>query len=442
LDKYGADLVRIYLLTKAAPEDTLVFDPDDLEQIKKTLVILWNIFTFATTYMLLDNFKPEDWPLEKVEAHFENEDKWLLSRCQSVQREMTTNLEGLRLHRAARSLLDFVTEDISRFYIRLIRRRTWIDAEEMGKTAAYAALHYALSVAVKLMAPVAPYVTEELYHALTTDVESVHNCGWPPFAEGLFNIELEKDMEVTREAVKAALAARQKGQMKLRWPIRKVVIVPSNGEVEGALRRQIKIVADQLNAKEVEIQKPGSRPIFLETIIEPKYERLGPRFKNRAPEIAEKLRRMSNEVDLAAGEVILMVAGEEVKLTSEDFTVKDHLPRYIASERFSSGLIYIDTTRTPELLAEALAKEVVRRAQVMRKEMQLKIEEYVDLTLQPQEDETVRLLEGVKDYIAHEVRAKNFHLIPLKVEIATSGSYVKEWEIEDELVKISMRRAG
>ncbi len=443
MDKYGADLVRIYLLTKAAPEDTLIFDPDDLEQTRKTLVILWNVFTFATTYMLLDNFKPEDWPLEKVEPHLESEDRWLLSRCQTVQREVAASLDGLRIHRAVRGILDFVTEDISRFYIRLIRRRTWIDAEELGKTAAYVTLHYALSVAVRLMAPIAPYVAEELYHALTTDVESVHNCEWPSFVEGLFDAKLERDIEITREAIKAALAARQRGQMKLRWPIRRAIVIPSNGEIEEALRRQMKILADQLNAKEVDVQKPGSRPPFLKTVIEPRYERLGPRFKGRAPAIAEALKRIGSGVDPAVREIILVVDGEEVRLTAEDFAMKECLPSYIALEHFSYGVVYIDTTRTPELLAEALAKEVVRRAQVMRKELQLRVEEYIDLTLQPQETETAGLLEGAKDYIAREVRAKSLHILPLKADVVTpSDAYVKDWEIEDERVKIILRRAS
>jgi len=442
MEEYGADLLRIYLLTKAPPEDTLVFDPDDLEQIRRKLVILWNIFAFATTYMLLDNFKPEEWPLERMKAYFEGEDRWLLSRCQSVRREMTASLEGLRLHRAVRSLLDFVTEDISRFYIRMIRKRTWIEAEEMGKTAAYVALHHALTTLVKLLAPIAPYVSEELYHTLTDDVGSVHGCEWPSFVEGFYDAKLERDIEITREAIKAALAVRQRSQMKLRWPLRRAILIPSNDEAEEALRRQVKILADQLNSKEVEIQKPGSKPPFLKTLIEPRYERLGPKFKAKAPAVAEALKQLS-VANFTGGELVLKVGAEEVRLASEDFTVKETLPDYIGSESFSYGVVYIDTTRTPELLAEALAKEVVRRAQMMRKEMQLRIEEYVDLTLQPEEHDTAGLLEGMKDYIAREVRVKGLHLVrPGTGVTITPEAYVKEWEIEEEQVKIILKRAG
>ncbi|MEM3737167.1 MAG: isoleucine--tRNA ligase [Candidatus Bathyarchaeia archaeon] len=441
LEKYGADLIRIYLLMKAPPEDTLIFDPDDLEQIKRVMSVLWNVFVFTITYMLLDNFKPEAWPLEAVEAYLENEDRWLLSRCQSVQREVTTSLESLRLHKAVRSLLNFVTEDISRFYIRLIRRRTWIEAEEMGKTAAYATLYYALSVAVKLMAPIAPYVTEELYHALTGDTNSVHSCTWPPFNEKLFDARLEKYMDITREAVKAALAARQRGKMKVRWPIRKVTIVPSSSEAEEALRRQANILANQINAKEVEVQKPGSIPPFIEIVIEPRYERLGPRFKGRVSEVSEALRQMGGKLEKRVEELTLNVGGEEVKLTSEDFAVKESLPKHVVSESFSYGIVYIDITLTRELLAEALAKEIVRRAQVMRKEMQLKIEEYVNLTLQPQEQEIVELLEIMREYITREVRVRSLQITPPEGEVAVpSGSYVKEWEIWDEIVKIILQR--
>ncbi|MFH1328545.1 MAG: isoleucine--tRNA ligase [Candidatus Bathyarchaeota archaeon] len=443
----GVDVIRAYLLWKVAPEDTLAFDYDELGQIKRTLGILWNIFTFANTYMTLDSFKPEELTPEKVEKLLKKEDRWLLSRSQSTIKAVTENLDNLRLHVAIRNLLNFIVDDISRFYIRLIRRRTWIEVNELEKMAAYSTLYNVLVTTVKLMSPFTPHLTEELYHSITgKESESIHSCDWPIFDEKLFDGELEEEMDICKESIKAALAARQRGRIKLRWPVKMAIIVPSSKKVENALTRQKEVLINQVNTKTLTIQKTAARPSFIEVVVEPNYSVIGAKFKSKIPEITAKLRSTASNaiVDQLSsyGEIRLkMKDNETVILTKDDITLKEKLPSHIVSEDFMYGTVFVDVTRTAELLTEALVKEVVRRAQIMRKEMQLEIEQFVNLSIKFEEEETKKQVDKMRNYVMSEVRVKDLKLLSPRDKIPSLGEvYVKDWEIENEKVTMSMQR--
>jgi isoleucyl-tRNA synthetase len=446
LKKYGADLLRTYLLWKAAPEDALAFDYEEIEQVKRGLTILWNIFAFSITYMLLDNFKPEEGQTEKFLEYLKEEDKWIISKSQTVIKEMTDYIENLRPHKAIRSLLNFIVDDVSRFYIRLIRRRTWIEAKEMDKTAAYVTLYEVLLTITKLMAPFAPHLAEELYQHLAEEgKESVHMCDWPIFKEYFVNEKLEKEMEICRETVKASLAARQKKQIKLRWPVKKLIIIPFTIEVMEALKNQKDILANQVNAKEVAIGKPNEKPYFMQIIVEPNYNAIGPKFKSKTAQIVSQLKKMDinkilNQLS-EKGEIEVALDEKIFKLAKEDILIKEIIPEHISFQEFAYGRVYVDVTKTPELLAEAFGKEVVRRAQIMRKELQLKIEEYINMVIQPEEKDTLELITKMKDYIISEVRVKSFRVLNPQEKLELNPkAYLKEWDIEEERLKICIEK--
>ncbi|MCX8176068.1 MAG: class I tRNA ligase family protein, partial [Candidatus Bathyarchaeota archaeon] len=289
LQVYGADVLRSYLIWKASPEATLAFDHEELNQIKRMLSIIWNIFVFATTYMLLDNFKPSEWPIEKVAKDFRAEDKWLFSRLQNVIKNITSYLEALELNKALRELLDFLIDDVSRFYIRVIRRRTWVESKEIDKFAAYVTLYNVLMDSLKLLSPFAPHIAEALHRFLAEDdLESIHMYDWPKFNEALVDERLEEDFSICREVIKAASTARQRKKFKLRWPVNEVIISPANIKVAEVLLRHTEILLNQVNAKKVTILKVGERPKFLQLDIKPKLS-LGAKFKELTPVILRKV---------------------------------------------------------------------------------------------------------------------------------------------------------
>ena len=445
LQVYGADILRAYLIWKSSPEATLAFDPEELNQIKRMLSIIWNVFTFATTYMILDNFKPSDWPIEKVAKDFRAEDRWLLSRLQNVIKNVTTYLETLQLNKALRELFDFLIDDVSRFYIRIIRRRTWIEAEEIDKFAAYVALYNVLMDSLKLLSPFTPYISEALYRFLAENsLESIHMHDWPKFNEAFLDKRLEEDFKICRETIKAALTARQRKKFKLRWPVREVIISPANDNVREALLRQTDVLLNQVNAKKVTVLGVEEKPKFLQIDIKPKPS-LGAKFKELTPKILRKVNEISKDdlirTILEKGSFEFEIDDKNILLKREDFNILEIIPDYISKESFVYGSVFVDVTKTPEIIAEAFAKDVVRRAQLMRKEMGLNVEDYVNALIGCESVESMELLKSMESYIKTELRVKQLDIVKIDDVKQREGAYLKDWDIEDEKVKILLEKA-
>lgn len=447
LEKWGADPLRLYLLWKAAPEDPLSFDAEELELINRALVVLWNVFSFATTYMTLDAFNPSQWLLAKVESHLRVEDRWILSRCQSTIKGVTEGLEALQLNKAVRALLDFVVDDVSRFYIKAIRRRTWVESEELEKTAAYTTLYEILDTILRLLAPFAPHLSEELYRSFKANgLESVHLADWLTPNLKLVDERLERDMGIAQEVIKASLAARQKRRVKLRRPVESIIVIPNTPEASEALTRLKETLASQLNSKTVTVQPQGVSPGFVQLKVELNFKTLGPKLKakmQRAVSAAESLSQTAvAEVARRLAEGEGQVTLGEVVLDREDLAVKEVTPEHIVEASFPYGKVFMDLTETPQLQSEALAKEVVRRAQIMRKEMRLNIADYVDMAVRV-EGYSPSLIEGVKGYLAREVRARSLKILPPnETPQEREGAYKKEWELDEGKVTIWLERAG
>ena len=224
------------------------------------------------------------------------------------------------------------------------------------------------------------------------------------------------------------------------------IIVPSSKKVENALTRQKEVLINQVNTKTLAIQKTAARPSFIEVVVEPNYSVIGAKFKSKIPEITTKLRSTASNaiVDQLSsyGEIRLkMKDNETVILTKDDITIKEKLPSHIVSEDFTYGTVFVDVTRTAELLTEALVKEVVRRAQIMRKEMQLEIEQFVNLSIKFEEEETKKQVDNMRNYVMSEVRVKDLKLLSPRDKTPSLGEvYVKDWEIENEKIIMSMQR--
>ena len=451
MKKVGVDPLRLYILWKSHPWDPLAFDYGEADQIKRWLSILWNVFSFSTTYMNLDEFDPKKWTLERLRGNLRSEDRGILSKTNSLVREVTEDLERLFLHQPVRSILKFITEDLSRFYIRLVRKRTWIEKEDPDKLAAYATLYESLSTLLKLLAPYAPHLTEELYQHLVRSIDpkapdSIHMCDWPKVKEAWIDRKLESRMEIVRSMLSAVLHARQKVGLKLRWPIKSVAVVPVDEETADAVENLKKMFLNQANTKNLELLKPGEKPHGVKIIAEPNYEEAGPQFKDRLPEISRLLketdgRTMMQRVSDEDKYPLRLEDGTTLNLTRDLLVFKEELPKHLVCVDSQYGRVYVDATRTPGLLAESMAKEVVRRAQLMRKEMNLKVEEYVDLFLKVKKQETTVALSEMRNYIATEVRARELIIRGPKQKLEfPREAYKREWDIEGERVEIAIVR--
>ncbi len=443
--KFGADILRFYVLGANAPWEDLHFSWESVENTSRMLNIFWNAYRFALPYMVLDGFDAEKADLSRYEKSLRPEDRWILSRINSLIGEVTEEMEAYQLHRIVRSISEFILEDLSRWYIQLVRPRTWIEQDDPDKLAAYATIYEVLVKLSRLMAPFTPFLSESIYQNLVRGLDgaaalpSVHMCDWPVADGARIDRKLEESMSLVREISMAGSNARQKGGRKLRWPVSEIVISPAKEAVD--LGDLVGVLKGQTNAKKITVLPPGEKP-KMDLELSPVHKKIGPVYKGEAKAVVAALeaadpfdikRQLDSGCDAA-----LSYGGKEYRVNSEMVAIKELPPENLPAAEFSRGLVYVDITLTPELESEGYAREIIRRIQDMRKEMDLKVEDQIRAEVDIESKPILDLALLKKEHIAGEVRASNFQL-GLGLELR--GKLVKDWDIEGVCVRIAIDRA-
>jgi len=436
--KYGADVFRYYLLWATLPWEDLRFSFAELTTVQRMLNVFWNVCVFASTYMELDGFVGKV-SIEDVRASLRAEDRWLLSRVNSLVREVTKGMEEMNFLHVTRGLQRFILEELSRWYVRLARERTWVEAEDPDKLACYYTLHYAIGRLLRLMAPIVPHLTEIIYQRMMRDgspLESVHLEDWPEAEEGLIDSGLERGMEAIHGLVECALAARQKAGVRLRHPVARVLVSSVNPEVCQAVRSLGGIFAEQVNAKSVELVSEEALGIA----VRPQMANLGRKFRSDADLVAKSLAEakagdVKARLD-AEGVYELAVDGRKFRIDREDVSFVRKLPPNHAEAECPLGVVVVDATMSDELVAEGLAKELVRRIQEMRKEMDLKVNDYIEVSIGGPADKLGKVRDKL-DYIAAETRARRVRLD----EPLGGRARKKTWNLEEDSYVISIKQA-
>lgn len=425
VQKEGRDPFRFYMLWATTPWENLRFSWKGLAQVKRMLNILWNVYILASTYMSLDKFDPTK--VNPEELPFREEDRWILSRVNTLVDAVEDGIETFYLTRATRAIEYFVIEDLSRWYVRLIRKRLWIEKDDPDKLAAYWTLWKVFDVLLRLMAPFTPYITEEIYQNLIrpfSGKESVHLEDWPKKDERWVDEELEKEMEIVRKIVEAGSAARQKAKIKLRYPVRQILIETEDETTKKAVERLNYLLKDQLNAKEVKVAK-----VEREIRVKPNFAKLGPHFKGDAKLIAKWIEEQDDRElyeKLMQGKLKVEIEGKEFTIEREHIVVEEELPDFLVGEEFDHGKVFVDKTLTRELMMEGLAREFVRRIQEMRKQLDLDVNDRIMVYIETT-DENKGLLQEMLDYIKGETRA-------VEVRFEEAKGYVVEWpEVEAKI---------
>ena len=260
--KVGVDVLRLYVLSSSAPWDDLKFNWEGVGTINRAVNILWNVYRFPLPYMILDHFEPQTkngvWNATFVASHHRelpDEDRWIISRVNSVALLVDAATKECQLHRATRELTNFILEDLSRWYVQLVRPRMWLEGESEQKIFAYETIYYVMRRLIGLLAPFCPHITEEIYRNLrcAVDPASVHLLDWNAGDTALIDAELEHAMELVRSFDDAVQNARQAGKRKLRWPVAEVVVVTNTDAVQSAISRLNPVCMDRANARSVPV---------------------------------------------------------------------------------------------------------------------------------------------------------------------------------------------
>ncbi|MFW5983930.1 MAG: class I tRNA ligase family protein, partial [Halobacteria archaeon] len=376
-------------------------------------------------YMRLDGFDPDEVTVEEAETT--TVDDWVLSRLQTVETRYIEHMDDYELDKAQDVLLDFLTEDVSRFYVQVVRPRMWEAEDSPSKNAAYATLYAVLDEATRMLAPFAPHLAERMYENLG-DVTTVHALDFPEPEDALRDETLETRMEVLRKAEEATANARQQAERKLRWPVRRVVVATEDDGVRDALDALEPLFLDRVNAKSVDVVEEYDE---LVEVAEPQMGAIGPEFGEDAEKVMNAVRGATR------GEVEngVKVDDETVTLDDEMVEYRNETPENIEGAEFDGGTVYVDVSLDDEIRSEGYARELVRRVQEMRKELDLDVEERIRVSFDAEDDGLLELAMREKDYILEETRAD-------EIADGIDADMTEDWDVEGERVTVAVEVLG
>ena len=426
LQTYGADAIRWYFYINSAPWLPNRFHGKAvIEGQRRFMGTLWNTYAFFVLYANIDNFDATKYTLEYDKLPVM--DKWLLSKLNSLIKEVDDDLGNYRIPEAARALQDFV-DDMSNWYVRRSRERFWAKGMEQDKINAYMTLYTALVTVAKVAAPMIPFMTEDIYQNLVRSLdkeapESIHLCDFPVANEAHIDKDLEAKMEEVLKVVVLGRAARNTANIKNRQPIGRMFV-----KAETALPAFYQeIIQDELNVKKVEFTDDVRA--FTSYSFKPQLRTVGRKYGKYVNEIKEILAGLDgnqamdtlNETDLLSFET---QDGTKVELAKEDLLIDmAQVPGFV-SEGDNFVTVVLDTNLTPELIEEGFVREIISKIQTMRKEAGFEVMNHINV-FQDGNDKLAEILKNHTEEIKKEVLADN-------ILIGTMGGHTKEWDINGE----------
>jgi isoleucyl-tRNA synthetase len=415
MDRYGADAVRWFFTATAAPWSSRGLSPAELEEIvRKVLLTYWNIVSFLIRYANAAAVTGQHWNGERIPgappvAERPVLDRWLISELHGLIRDVTAALEDLDSAGAGRRIATFI-DDTSNWYVRRSRRRFWAGPGSPDGAAAFATLYTCAETLTRLMAPLAPFLTDYLWGVLRTpaDPESVHLARWPAADPELIDAELSSQMALARRLTELGRAARASAAVRVRQPLgRALAGADGFAGLPAGLRTQ---VAEELNVHTLDPLSAvdGDREIT-DTTVKPSFRELGRRFGPRTPAVAAAI-ETTEPAELAAalrldGTATIQVEGEPVALEPGDVIITQ-VPRSGWAVATQDGeTVALDVTITPRLRREGLTREVIRLIQEARKQDGLQLSDRIAVRYQTGDQQLAQALDEHRDLIATEVLA-------------------------------------
>jgi len=454
VNQFGVDVLRFYVLWANAPWDDLKFNWDSVKTIHRTLNILWNVYRFPLPYMVLDSFEPAPeagglWDGSFVRGNINDmpkEDRWIVSRVNSLARTTAGDMREYQLHKVTRALASFILEDLSRWYVQLVRPRMWLEEDSPEKRYAYETVYYVMRRLTALLAPFAPHIAEEIYGNLRLDgdPESVHMLDWPEADDLLIAPDLENAMEIVRSFDDAVATARQAGRRKLRWPVSETVVVTGSDEVNTALEDLNDLALNRANSRTVRVVTGTWDRILWQA--EPVMRAIGPEFGRDGPKVKALIEQADGTALKAAIEREGKAELDGYEITARHVTFAESLPEGVFAAPMKDATVYVDVTLTPALEAEGYAREVIRRIQEMRRQLDLNVDDFIVAAVDVADERVASLIakEEWQKEIAGEVRAAALTVRRTDGERPAEEPFAleKDWDVEGVQMQIGISRAG
>ena len=421
LDTYGADAVRWYMLTNSSPWENLKFDPEGVDEIRRKFFgTLYNTYGFFALYANVDGWKHEpnqtnetqstENRIESGSRELAEIDRWILSKLNSLVKDVTEAYEAYEPTKAGRAISDFVQDDLSNWYVRLNRKRFWGGKMDADKQAAYETLYTCLKTVAQLMAPNAPFYADRLYRDLTG--ETVHLSEWPKANEALIDTNLERQMYLAQQATSMILSLRKRAEKNVRQPLQKAVIPTPDAETTEALLHVADLIKSEVNVKELIVVPAEQSEIKLVKKIKPQFKVLGKKVGANMKAVAAEIASMSqDQIAQMEAEGSYQLSTVDYQLITEDVEIiTEDMPGWLVA---NNGILTIalDIELTDELLEEGIARELINRIQNLRKSSGLEITDRIKIELEDRAEIHNAVLH-CGEYIQSQVLATAINLQP------------------------------
>jgi isoleucyl-tRNA synthetase len=441
ISKYGADTLRWYLLTVSPPWTPKRFDEEGIKEVLRKFVnTLINTYSFFVLYANIDGYRGEE-PNLPLEQRPEM-DQWILSRLYTVVNQCNQLMEEYELTRAARLISDYIIDDVSNWYIRRNRRRYWKSGDSKDKIAAYQTLHEILMTTAQLIAPYVPFLADDIYTNLKkkTDRESVHLCDYPTISadqQKNCNPELEGRMASAQKVVSFALSLRNDKNIRVRQPLKRVLIYAKNQTERAALKKMQSIICDELNVKGMELV--DSAETLVVKSIKPNFKLLGPKLGKMIGKVTPVLQALTAdqiknfEIN---GHERVVIEGQEMKIQLSDVEIHTQPQPGLAAYTDGEITIAIDLELTPELIDEGIARELINRIQNLRKESGFAVTDRIDILIDTAAESILRAVTSKNDYIKSETLTRTV------LKKRADGLIDKEISIGNDTFTLGIKKAA
>ncbi|MBN2603411.1 MAG: isoleucine--tRNA ligase [Candidatus Thermoplasmatota archaeon] len=436
LEREGADALRWYLVSANAPwMSTRFYEQAVKDTLGKFILTFWNSYNFFATYASIDNFNTK-----KDTIRYEDRtliDKWIISKFNQVILDFKRYFVTFELHKAARAVENFIIEDFSNWYLRRSRKRLWIEEKTDDKLAGYSTMYEIFLDLSKLIAPIIPFITEVVYQNLRHEEmpESIHLCNYLEADKEKVNKELEEGMQNIRDLVEVGRALRSKIGIKVRYPLSKATLVCTE-EIETRIKPLLDLLNDEINVKEINFERDTSK--FMEKTIKLNHSKIGPKFREKAKKIVEIIEGLDKKALFKElkknSKTLINFEGEKITLDKDYFQIIETERENIAKTGTNEAILLLNTELTANLESEGFAREIVRRIQSMRKEMNLEVEDKIVTKIKIDHDKKEALNQWL-EYIQGETRSKE-----LSFTDKPSGQLEKKWDIEGVEVLIAISK--
>jgi isoleucyl-tRNA synthetase len=425
--QFGPDATRWYMIANSPPWDNLKFDQAGVTEVqRKFFGTLFNTYSFFALYANLDGFQTREFDRVPL-AELSELDRWILSKLHTLIGEVRGHLDNYDPTKAARAIQEFVTDQLSNWYVRLSRRRFWKGELTTDKRAAYETLQQCLVVVSQLMSPIAPFFGEWLYKNMTDGMraeavanntplapESVHLTLFAEPDASLIDKALEERMELAQRISSLTHSLRKKSVLKVRQPLQRILVPVLNGSTKEQVGKVEDLICAEVNVKHVEFLDDTSG--VLVKSVKPNFKRLGQVYGPRLKAVGSRIQTLTSD-ELSQlekqGELAVEVEGETLTLHLDEVEIRTQdLPGWLVA---TDGplTVALDVTLTEELRQEGLARELVNRLQNLRKDSGLEVQDRIQVTLASSAPaELQAAVAAFGDYIREEVQALRLDFVP------------------------------